>query len=272
MLKTNYFCLIAGLPDIIINETKSVISSLDFKLELSEQLELADYKLAELLYLNYDNENLLNLILKKNKPFNNLGKYLPEELEEQINEPTDIIDYMKQFIIAYKAEETELSDFIWENKLQTLFFNFVLQTKNEFLKKWFGFEMDIKNIFTAINCQKYNYSTEKQLIKTANKNEVYESLIKDTPKLDSISDDVTYAEEIMQIAESNNSLSKKEKKIDVLKLKFLEEFTFFKYFNIEKILAFIIILNIVERWKKLDNKTGEKQFEDIINNLQLTIQ
>ena len=105
MLKANYFCLVAGLPDIIINETKSVVSSKEFKLKLFEQLEPADYKLAELLYLNYDNENLLNIILKKNKPFNDLVKYTQEELEE----PTHIVVYMKQFITVFKAEEKQVS-------------------------------------------------------------------------------------------------------------------------------------------------------------------
>lgn len=267
MLNTNYYCLVAGLPDIIINETKSVVSSSEFKIELSEQLEPADYKLAELLYLNYDNQNLLNLILEKNKPFNNTGKYTQEELEEQIKEPTYIIEYMKQFIINFKAEETKLSDLIWENKLQTLFFDFVLLTKNDFLKKWFRFDMDIKNILTAINCQKFDYKKEDNLISVKHKNEVYKNLIKGTLKPDSLSDEVIYAEKILQIVESDSNSSEKEKATDMIKWKFLDEFTFFKYFNIEKILAFIIKLNIVERWIKLDNETGEILFKKLINDL-----
>ena len=267
MLKTNYFCLVAGLPDIIINETKSVISSKEFKLELSEQLEPADYKLVELLYLNYDNQNLLNLILKKNKPFNNTGKYTQEELEEQIKEPTYIIDYMKQFIINFKAEEAKLSDLSWENKLQTLFFDFVLLTKNDFLKKWFRFDMDIKNILTAINCQKFDYKKEEHLINVKHKNEVYKNLIKDALKSDSLAGEVIYAEKILQIVESDDNSSEKEKATDMIKWTFLDEFTFFKYFNIEKILAFIIKLNIVERWIKLDNETGEILFKKLINDL-----
>ena len=200
MLKTNYYCLVAGLPDMIFNEIKPVVSCQDFKNELAEQLQPVDFKLAELLYLNYDNQNLLNLILKKNKPFNNTGKYTQEELEEQIKEPTHIIDYMRQFIIAFYAEETSLSDLNWENKLQSFFFDFVLETKNEFLRKWFKFDMDIKNIFTAINCRKYDYNIDEHLISVKDKNEVYENLINKTPKFDSLSDEVIYAEEILQIA------------------------------------------------------------------------
>ncbi len=271
MLKTNYFCLIAGLPDIIIKETKPTVSSKEFKLELSEQLEPADYKLAELLYFNYDNENLLNIILKKNKAFNILGKYTQEELEEQIKEPTYIIEYMKEFILRFKTEESEISDFNWEQKLQTLFFDFVLQTKNEFLKTWFEFDLNTRNILTAINCKKYNYNIEKQLIRVKQKNEVFESLIKKNSKLDTLSDDVMFAEKILKIAESNDNSSKKEIELDKLKYQFLEDSTFFKYFNIEKILAFVIILNMSERWIKLDNKTGEELFKKIINNLQVKV-
>ncbi|MCF6184139.1 MAG: DUF2764 domain-containing protein [Bacteroidales bacterium] len=266
MLKTNYFCLIAGLPDIIIPETKSLVSCQEFKLELSEQLKPDDYKLAEMLYFKYDNENLLNIIHKKNEPFNLLGKYTQEELEEQIEEPTYIVDYLKQFITEFKTEKTQVPDFNRENKLQTLFFDFVMQTKNEFLKKWFEFDMNIKNILTAINCRKYNYNIKNQLIKIKSGNEVYENLIKEIPKPDLLSDQVIYAEQVLKIAESDESLTRKENATDMLKLKFLEEFTFFKYFNIEKILAFIIVLNIAERWLQFDNKTGKNKF-----NFQLLI-
>ena len=51
MFKRNYYCLVAGLSDIIIDGNKLAETSLAFKDELAGQLQASDYKLAELLFL-----------------------------------------------------------------------------------------------------------------------------------------------------------------------------------------------------------------------------
>lgn len=270
MYKRNYYCLVAGLPDIIIEGNKPGETSHEFKNELAEQLHTSDYKLAELLYLNYDNNNLLNLLLKQENQFITLGNYTEEYLEEQIKEPTNIVDYMKQMIFNIKTETSGNFNLSSENELQSLYYEYVLQVKNDFLEQWFKFDRDIKNILTAVNCRKYGYDTEKQLIPVKHKNEVYETLIKSTPKADLLADEVPYVEKILQIAESEMDISEKEKALDNIKWKFLDEHTFFNYFTIEKILSFVIKLNIVERWIELDDETGKALFTRLINDIKMS--
>lgn len=270
MFKRNYYCLVAGLSDIIIDGKKPGETSHEFKNELAEQLLTSDYKLAELLYLNYDNKNLLNLILKQDKRLITFGNYTEEYLEEQIKEPTNIVDYMKQLIINFKAENSENSNLSLENELQSLYYEYVLQVKNDFLEQWFRFDRDLKNILTAINCRKYGYDTEKQLIPVKHENEVYETLIKSSPKPDLLTDEVPYIDKILQIAESEIDISEKEKALDNIKWKFLDEYTFFNYFTIEKILSFVIKLKMVERWIELDNETGKALFTKLINDIKMS--
>ena len=270
MFKRNYYCLVAGLPDIIIDGNKPGETSHEFKNELAEQLHTSDYKLAELLYLHYDNMNLLNLLLKQDNRFITLGNYTEEYLEEQIKEPTNIVDYMKQLIFNFKAETSGNSNLSSENELQSLYYECVLQVKNDFLEQWFMFDRDMKNILTAVNCRKYGYDTEKQLIPVKHENEVYETLIKSSPKADLFADEVPYADKILQIAESEMDISEKEKALDNIKWEFLDEHTFFNYFTIEKILSFVIKLKIVERWIELDNETGKALFTRLINDIKMS--
>lgn len=270
MYKRNYYCLVAGLPDIIIDGNKPGKTSHEFKNELAEQLLTSDYKFAELLYLHYDNKNLLNLLLKQDNRFIPLGNYTEEYLEEQIKEPTNIVDYMKQLIFNFKAETSGNSNLSIENELQSLYYEYVLQVENDFLKQWFMFDRDMKNILTAVNCRKYGYDTEKQLIPVKHENEVYETLIKSSPKPDLFADEVPYADKILQIAESEMDISEKEKALDNIKWKFLDEHTFFNYFTIEKILSFVIKLIIVERWIELDNETGKALFIRLINDIKMS--
>lgn len=268
IFQRNYYCLISGLPDIIIDGKKPGELSFEFKNELAEQLHAADYNLAKLLYLHYDNKNLLNQLLKLDKQFITLGDYTEEYLDEQIKEPTDIVDYMANHIINFKAETSEKSNLTIENELQGLYYEYVLQEKNSFLKQWFKFDRDIKNILTAVNCRKYNYNIEEQLIPVKHDNETYDILVKSVPKVDLLAGEVPYADDILQIAESDMDITDKEKAIDHIKWKFLDEHTFFNYFTIEKVLSYIIKLEMVERWIELDNETGKALFNKLIDDIK----
>jgi len=270
LFKRNYYYLVSGLADIIIDGNKPGETSLEFKNELAEQLHTSDYKLAELLYLHYDNKNLLNLLLKQEKQFITHGNYTEDYLEEQIKEPTDIVDYMKQLIYNYRAETSEKSNLSYENELQSLYYEYVLQIKNNFLEQWFKFDGDVKNILTAANCHKYGYDIEKHLIRVKEEDDVYETLTKRGLKADLLAAEVPDADKIVQIVESEMNISEKEKALDNIRWEFLDEHTFFNYFNIEKILSYIIKLKIVERWIELDDETGKALFNKLINDIKMS--
>ncbi len=268
MFKKHYHCLIAGLPDIVVDGNKPGATGQEFKQELAEVLSPSDYKLAEVLYQQFDNKNLLNLLLKQENPFNPLGNYSEGYLEKQVKDPTDIAGYMKQFIAGFKAETSGEPGLSSENELQSLFYTHALQLKNDFLQQWFRFDRDMKNILTAVNCRKYNYDLEKQLIPVQGDNLVYNILLKNSPKPELLVEEVPYAAEILKIAESETDLSSKEKALDQVKWMFLDETTIFNYFTIEVILSFIIKLDIVDRWMKLDEETGKALFAQLLNDIK----
>ncbi len=269
LFKRNYYCLVAGLPDIIIDGNKLQETSLEFKNEIAAQLHPSDYKLVEMLYLSYDNSNLLHLLLKQSKKFITQGNYTKDYLEEQIKEPTDIAEYMKQLIYKFISETPDDSDLNIENELQSYYYQHVLRVNNKFLNQWFKFDMNVKNILTSINSRKYGYDVEKQLISVNTDNDVYEILLKGSAKADLLADEVPFADKIIQIAESEMAIIDKEKAIDNIKWEFLDENTFFDYFSIEKILSFVIKLSIAERWLKLDNEAGKALFERLINDMRM---
>lgn len=268
LIKRNYYYLVAGLPNLIIDGNKPLETSLAFKKEMEEHLHLKDYELIKLLYLQYDNKNVLNLLLKQGYAHTPIANYPLEYLEEQIKQPTDIIDYLKRFIEMFNKEAFDKSNLNCEKQLQSLYYDYVLQAKNDFLKQWFSFEYNIKNILTAINCHKFGFDIEKQLITTIDNNEVYEILLKGSPKAAMFTDQVPFANKIVKIATSEMSISEKEKVLDNIKWEFIDEHTSPYYFSIEKILGFIMKVNIVERWQSLDNETGKAFFEKLINEMK----
>ena len=58
----------------------------DFKEELRHFLHPEDFQLIELLFLRFDNQNLLHLLQKTNTPWDAMGKFSPEQLEQGLEE------------------------------------------------------------------------------------------------------------------------------------------------------------------------------------------
>lgn len=73
MAKRNYYALVAGLPDIVPEEKRSLFSSVAFRQLLSEHLHPEDLRLAELFYLPFDHFNLLNLLFDRNMEWDERG-------------------------------------------------------------------------------------------------------------------------------------------------------------------------------------------------------
>ncbi|NQU88247.1 MAG: DUF2764 family protein, partial [Mariniphaga sp.] len=214
MSKKNYYCLVAGLPDLFFNESKQGFRSLDFRNELQYQLSKTDLELIKLLYLPNDNKNLLNLLFEKNEPFNKLGNYKKEFLENQILQPVEIPDYMTRFLHWAKNLETNELTLHIENKLNSLYYEYALLTKNRFLNEWFMFELNIKNILTSFNCENFNYQPEKHLISARQNNLVFSLLLSKRLKHELFEEELPFSDQIFRVAESNTNPEEREKAID----------------------------------------------------------
>jgi len=264
MFKRNYHYLVAGLPDIIPDQKKVSLTIIDFRQELEYHLHADDFSLIKLLFLPYDNTNLINLLLKNKKPFVPAGNFSQAFLEEEIKEPSASPSYMLQFINAYKTETPVIQGYSWENQLTWLYYEYVLKTDNLFLKNWFEFNLHINNILTAFNVRKFKLSKESVYI---GNNFITEALKRSTLKDFGLSNDFSFMEKLLSIEENGNTLAK-EKAVDMLRWNFIEELNTFNYFTIEVLLGFVIRLFIVDRWMQLDPETGRKLFKQIINDLE----
>ena len=63
-------------------------------------------------------------------------------------------------------------------------------------------------------------------------------------------------------------MSFEQNKVDLLKCNWLEEHTFFKPFDIESVFAYLLKLEMIERWVTLDRVTGEQTFRQIVGAMK----
>ncbi len=260
----NYYYLVAGLPDIIIEQSKIALTLAEFKQELSNHLHPDDFELVEMIFLQADNSNVLNFLLKIVADFNLSGRYNFDEIEEGIKEPEIFPEYLTAFITHFKSGNPIDPEMSWENQLTTLYYDYVLKTKNHFLREWYLFELNLKNTMIALNGRRLKIRFDNQLI---GNNIVVESIRKSNARDLGLANEFPLVEKLSQISEFSNLLER-EKAIDLLRWNYLDELNTFNYFTIEMILGYVIKLGIVERWMKLDKKTGEQMFKQFLSDLE----
>ncbi len=270
---SQYHYLVAGLPDISLDDSKLPLSYTTFMEELLRAFPGKDASLLRLFRLDYDNENLLAWINNKEAEFHPLGLISPEELKEQ----TELLDYDERaplknippyfltFLREWKSELLEAGN--EKKRLTELYYEYVRLAPNVFVREWFEFEFNLNNILTALNCRKYGLPVAGQLI---GNNAVAESLKISTVRDFNISGLFSGMDNLLTIADEDNLLER-EKMIDRFKWNYLDQHSVKYYFSVEVLLVFLIKLKSLERWLSLDPKTGEENFRSLVSSLRTSV-
>ena len=90
---SKYYYLVAGLPELTLEDSKLSYTVADFKTELYPALSEDDKKLIDLFYLKFDNANVLKLLKDKDAAIDPRGNYSSEELAEYISQLKDLTVY-----------------------------------------------------------------------------------------------------------------------------------------------------------------------------------
>jgi hypothetical protein len=274
MLETNYYCLVSSLPELIFQQSKLPYALDDFKEYLKSELSDGDFRMIELFFAPYDNRNLLNLLEKNKQPFNAAGN-IPLELveaalktkeQEPVTEMPDTqLGYIQNFVIHYQNQKPLYPNLSWEDQLTAYYYEFVLKnSSNPFILKWFRFEQSLKNFTIGLNSKNHGFTLDDKII---GDNEVTQAIKTSKTKDFGLVQDYSYLTTILNAYEEQDLLGR-EKQIDMVRWNYLEELVTFHYFSNEKIMAYLIKLNIIERWINLDAEKGKKDFERLVNELQ----
>lgn len=271
---SKYYCLIAGLPDITLDDSRLTYSVADFRNELSDILTRKDQKLIDLFFLKFDNKNLINQLKNPDQDMDPRGSITYDEShalyqalkEEAIPKNKHIPSYFIDFFRMYLESEAkgDVATISWEDRLAALYYAYAMKCGNQFVADWFELNLNINNMLTAITCRKHGLDKSQYIV---GDNEVAEALRTSNARDFGLGNDVEYLPALQHIAEESD-LMLREKKIDTLKWNWLEEQTFFKTFDIESVFAYLLKLEMIERWVSLDKETGEKTFREIVGAMK----
>ena len=271
---STYYCLVAGLPDLTLEDGKLSYTVTNFKTEIYPELSEEDRKLMDLFYLQFDNANLLKLLKDKDAAIDSRGNFSADELNAIITSVKDgdawdktYPSYLFDFISAYLQSSGD-ETFLPENMLAAYYYDYAMNCDNQFVSSWFEFNLNVKNLLSALTARKYKIEVAPNIVGNT---EVSEAIRTSNARDFGISGTLEYFEQLLRISETDE-LVDRERKIDLLKWNWMEDAVFFNYFTVERIFVFLLRLEMIERWISLDKEKGSELFRKMIDSLKNEVQ
>jgi len=268
----NYYCMMAGLPDIELADTQPGITFEELREQCEEQLSAGDAKLVgNYLYLRLDCTNLVRLLKNPDAQIDILGNYSLEQLRDLITSATELnfnVHRYPAFMSIFAREYNYNKDtkgYFPEDEILYQFYNYAIKTcPNKFIREWIKLNLNITNILTAMLARKQGWNVA-DFIK--GEGEVQEMIRENKTKDFDLTHEFDYVKNLIKIVDEEDPV-KKEKMMDAFKWLWLDEKTFFNPFSLEAVYAYICKLEMQYRWAKLDPEKGKETFKEIIENLR----
>ena len=137
------------------------------------------------------------------------------------------------------------------------FYREAVGSRNGFLRKWFAFDLNIRN------------AKVRYLNAALGREKSKDVIILDEEDPLAQEEDFGEAAKIASVLSSDDIIAR-ERGIDGLYWEKAEELTLFHYFDLTCILGFIVRLKIIDRWLVLDEETGREMFRKLVNEVRGT--
>lgn len=261
-----YYYFIASLPDLALDDYKDPTRLTDFVAELDEMLD-SEHKsyVADILAIR-DNVNLLSVLTGLSygaAPIR--GRFSKEDLHVMLADDGSALPvYMGEFIRAFQEFSKEgslMNRQQAKDSLAYFYYRHMLNHKNSFIRAYFAFDLNLRNVLIALNARKFGLKPEPFVEADG---DLVTLKLKDSSFADfGLSGDLEYVGRLAEVFE-HGDLVATEKYIDMLRWEKIDEINTFFYFDIEVILGFLLKLMMCERWIHLEPKKGYEAFERLV--------
>ena len=265
-----YYCLMAGLPDISLNDAKAAPTVTELKEECENVLSDSDKKLLFYFFLKYDCLNLVRLLKNPEATLLQNGNYTLEQYQDLIRSAREMnynVRRYPSFMSIYAREYTYNKDregFFAEDAMLLEYYKYAMSCSNKMIADWYEFNFNVTNILTAMIARKNGWNVGDYI---QGDNEVTEVLRTNSAKDFNLSREYDYVVDLIKVVDETDPVLK-ERKIDAFRWAWLDEHAFLDIFSIEALFAYFCKLEMLERWEHLDVDEGKAAFKQIIEQLR----
>lgn len=265
MITRSYHYLISGLPVISYGDRMWKTAN-QFRAFLEEHLHPEDFRQVRLVFLLKDHHNLLSYLEKgdiheESGGNFNLTDFSNPDDNAAATEENALPAYMTDILLAHAGSKEEPDIPEISHALDEGYFNHIMAYGDTFLKKYFTFEYNLKNLLAFVKAGNHNLEQKGFITADTSLTRHLEMYVARTLAADP---EFEHFEEILSAAASKN-LAEAEKHIDKLKWRVIDEMNLFEYFTIDRVLGYLLQMLILERWDHLDKATGEARLRELID-------
>ena len=255
----NYYYLVAGLPDLVLQEVPKGFDFSRIMEEILPELEEEDRSLVQLLQYRFDCDNTLHFFANNTKTFDHRAVMSSSLLAEELTAPTQAPIFLQEFGERRKELKDTVSikdDRSWPylHYYQTL-----LEHPNLFLRQWAEFEVDLTNFIAAKRSLALGLNLSTNLLPLG---EGYEKILKNPQNDFGMGNQFPWVEKISASWEDPLAL---ELAVDEIRWAQLDELTNGHDFSIEVVMAFVLKLDSIARWFFLDPERGQEQLKKLLS-------
>jgi hypothetical protein len=269
----NYEFLVAGLPDLLMEDNKNVQPFGRFMDEVREQATPEDFEVIRAMALPIDNRNLVSVLESDGGDFDARGRYSQEELADAVKSPEALPAYMQKFLEAHKENRPVQPGLTPIDHLTWLFHDEMAESRNVFLREWFDFDVNLRNVAAGINIRKglthiEALATDRDrpgAFTLIGRGDVAEAVLRSAAPDFGLTATYPWIEKAITLSKS--TLTDMEKGLDDLRWEMLNELTINSYFTADVIAAFTQKLLIIERWMTLQPTAGREKLDKLVSEL-----
>lgn len=265
-MKKEYYYLISSLVELSLDTGKLPITTAQFINFCSEEMDEKDFIDLKKIFIFNDIQNAL-FYKDRNINYKTPSFYSEEDFKENLKDTDTFFQFLAEFFYNKKNEKRETPDLLEIDESFSLLYKNIEAFSEGFLRDYFIFELNLRNITTALSLISNNLSITNKIIPY----EYISDTIKKSTSPDlGLSKHIDYIEELTEIYK-NNDLIKIEKTIEDIRWKWLDDRVGNNYFSSDFIFAYSVKLNSVERWNSLTDKMGEEKLNNLIENISMNI-
>lgn len=269
----NYYCLMAGAPELSLRQSKVPISVAEFRQECQQELSPKDMALLEdYFFLEQDCINLCKILENEHEELQQQGNHSVQQLCELIQEAREIDQpvsgyhfLLAEIVRTWDTCHLKEGYFAQDQALFTFLKYVVEKCPNALMRQWSQMRININNILTALLCKRHGWDVANYIV---GNDLIQETICQNAKEKDfKLTAELEYMPYLEEIAQQEDPVEK-ERMMDTLSWTWLEEASSCTPFSIEGVFAYLCRLNILERWSRLDVEQGKQCFEQIIDNLR----
>ncbi len=268
MSSRNYYSLVAGLREYALDADTKGFDAKGIVEEILDGVCASDASEVRLLYGYYDCENILALRAGRSA-HNPLGNLSREELEQELKTPSRLPQGIARVVKAYADPEGEEAEEVdtsrrFETTLFAAYYDACRRSRSRFLRVWSEFDRTLRNVMAALAARAASRPVEEVVVGGG---DVAEQLQRSSAADFGLRGELPFIDSVIAAMNDEANLMEKERKIDLVRWEEASELATFDYFNINAILSYLVRINIVARWARLDAARGREMFNRLLAEL-----